>query len=56
MFEIVKTDETHTEKGLLHSLYCEHVFYELLTEVVSNHENILSTANEALTRALTGTR
>lgn len=56
LYIIRSTDEIRDEQGKLTSnIQCEHIFYELLDEWITNY-SIFGTAQDCLSDALTGTR
>ena len=56
LFEIKKHSVTHDKNGLLSEIFAEHVMYELLDEIVTDVNDNLNDAAEALQRALRTTR
>lgn len=56
MFEVVQSTQTHSDKGLIYEYGCEHIYYELLSEVVDDRESYAQLPMEAVLRVLQDTR
>lgn len=56
MFEVVQSTQTHSEKGLIYEYSCEHIYYELLSEVIDDRESYEQLPMEAALRVLQDTR
>ena len=56
LFEIKRPVDVHDKRGLICTVYCEHAFYELLDDFITDLRPTGTSAHFALTQALTGTR
>lgn len=56
MFEVVQSTQTHSDKGLIYEYSCEHIYYELLSDVVDDSQSYAQLPMEAALRVLENTR